>query len=328
MSSSSSSLLDVELLPGRPPVLQVAGTGDPVGWADRHREAVRALVTEHGSVLVRGLGLRDADQTGAVFSRLADVLVAEREAFAPRDVVADGVHSSTTWPAAQPMCMHHELSYLLEVPGLLLLACLTAPTDGGTTGLADGTAVLEALPTDLVARFEREGWLLARTYNDEIGASWTEAFGSTDRSVVESYCHGQDIEFAWQADGGLRTRQRRPAVVRHPVSGRRCWFNQVAFLSEWTLDPEVREYLVDAYGEDGLPFTTRFGDGTPIGEDVVALLNEVYPAHTVREAWQAGDLMLVDNIRTAHDREPYTGPREVLVGLGDPVRPAGGGVTR
>ena len=328
MLSSSSSLLDVDLSPGRPPVLRVVDTGDPVGWADRHREAVRALVTEHGSVLVRGLGLRDADQTGAVFSRLADVLVAEREAFAPRDVLAEGVHSSTTWPAAQPMCMHHELSYLLDVPGLLLLACLTAPTDGGTTGLADSTAVLDALPPDLVARFEREGWLLARTYNDEIGAPWTEAFGTTDRSVVESYCHGQDIEFAWQADGGLRTRQRRPAVVQHPVTGRRCWFNQVAFLSEWTLDPEVREYLVDAYGEDGLPFTTRFGDGAPIGEDVIALLNEVYPAHTVREPWQAGDLMLVDNIRTAHDREPYTGPREVLVGLGDPVRPAGGGVAR
>jgi alpha-ketoglutarate-dependent taurine dioxygenase len=328
MLSSSSSLLDVDLLPGRPPVLRAAGTGDPVGWADRHREAVRALVTEHGSVLVRGLGLREADQTGAVFSRLADVLLAEREAFAPRDVIADGVHSSTTWPAAQPMCMHHELSYLLEVPGLLLLACLTAPTDGGTTGLADGTAVLDALPPDLVARFEREGWLLARTYNDEIGAPWTEAFGTSDRSVVESYCHRQAIEFEWQADGGLRTRQRRPAVVRHPASGRRCWFNQVAFLSEWTLDPEVREYLVDAYGEDGLPFTTRFGDGAPIGADVISLLNEVYPAHRVREPWQAGDLMLVDNIRTAHDREPYTGPREVLVGLADPVRPAAGGGSR
>ena len=30
--------------------------------------------------------------------------------------------------------------------------------------------------------------------------------------------------------------------------------------------------------------------------------------------------MLVDNVRTAHSREPYSGPREVLVGMGDPVR--------
>ena len=84
--------------------------------------------------------------------------------------------------------------------------------------------------------------------------------------------------------------------------------------------PEVREYLVDVYGADGLPFNTRFGDGDPIGEDVVQLLNRVYEANTVREPWQAGDLMLVDNIRTAHSREPYEGAREVLVGMGDPIR--------
>jgi hypothetical protein len=35
---------------------------------------------------------------------------------------------------------------------------------------------------------------------------------------------------------------------------------------------------------------------------------------------QAGDLMLVDNIRTAHSREAYEGPREILVGMAEPVR--------
>ena len=84
--------------------------------------------------------------------------------------------------------------------------------------------------------------------------------------------------------------------------------------------PEVREYLVDVYGDDGLPFNTRFGNGDPIGEDVVQLLNEVYEANTAREPWQAGDLMLVDNIRTAHSREPFEGPREVLVAMADAVR--------
>jgi Taurine catabolism dioxygenase TauD, TfdA family len=82
----------------------------------------------------------------------------------------------------------------------------------------------------------------------------------------------------------------------------------------------VREYLVDVYGADGLPFSTRFGGGDPVGGDVVQLLNEVYEAHTAREPWQPGDLMLVDNIRTAHSREAYQGPREVLVAMADAVR--------
>ena len=322
MSSSSppASLPGVDLQPGKPPVLAAEATGDPPGWAARHRDALRAVVTEHGSVLVRGLGLSDPAQTGAVFHRLATALMTEKEAFASRRTYSDGVYSSSKWPPNQVMCMHHELSYTLQFPGLMLFACLSAPTGGGATAVADSPAVLGALPTELVGRFEREGWLLTRNYNDEIGASFAEAFGTGDRAAVESYCRDGAIEFEWQPDGGLRTRQRRSAVVRHPVTGQRCWFNQIAFLNEWTMDPEVHEFLVDVYGADGLPFNTRFGNGDPIGEDVVQLTNSVYEAHTAREPWQAGDLLLVDNVRTAHSREPFEGPREVLVAMADPVR--------
>ena len=220
------------------------------------------------------------------------------------------------------MCMHHELSYRLEVPSLMLFACLSAPTAGGATAVSDsrdrarrttrraGHAVrarrLDAYPQ--LQRRDRGDRSLRRS-------------GPTDRAAVESYCRANAIGFEWQPDGGLRTWQRRSAVVHHPVTGQRCWFNQIAFLNEWTIDPEVREYLVDMYGADGLPFNTRFGNGDPIGADVVQLLNQVYEDNTVREPWQAGDLMLVDNIRTAHSREAYEGPREILVGMADAGTP-------
>jgi alpha-ketoglutarate-dependent taurine dioxygenase len=312
--------IDVELRPGTPPILRVDAATEAPSWAAAHRDALRAVVLEHGSVLVRGLGLRDAAEVGAVFRALAAGLLTEREAFAPRRTYSEGVYSSTKWPPNEPMCMHHELSYALDAPGLMMFACLGAPTAGGATAVADSPSVLDALPRDLVERFEREGWLLTRSYNEDIGARVDEAFGTSDRDVVERYCRVNEIELEWQPAGGLRTRQRRPAVARHPVTGQRCWFNQIAFLNEWTMDPEVREFLVDVYGADGLPFSTRFGNGDPIGEDVVRLINGVYEANTVRESWQAGDLMLVDNLRTAHGREPFQGPREVLVAMADPVR--------
>ena len=313
------STLEIDLQPGRPPMLRAPSSGDASAWAAEHREALRAAVVEHGSVLIRGLGLRDAPEVGSVFRRLANGLMEEKEAFAPRSAYSDGVYSSTKWPANQQMCMHHELSYRLEFPGLMLFACLAAPTRGGATTVANSATVLESLPGDLVGRFEQHGWLLTRTYNDEIGASYAEAFGTDDRGAIESYCRSNAIGFEWQPDDGLRTWQRRSAVVRHPVTGQRCWFNQIAFLNEWTLAPEIREYLVDVYGADGLPFNTWFGNGDPIGADVVDLLNEVYEANTAREPWQAGDLLLVDNIRTAHSREPFEGSREVLVALADRV---------
>lgn len=312
--------LDVNVRPGKPAMLQVAETGEAAAWVARHRDALRGAVVEHGSLLVRGLGIRDATEASAVFRNLADALMFEKEAFAARKAYPDGVYTSSTWPANQPMCMHHEQSYRVEFPGLMLFACLTAAAKGGATAVADAAAMLEALPRDLVERFEREGWTLVRNYNPEIGGSYADAFGTEDRDAVEAYCSANAIEFEWKADGNLRTRQRRSAVVKHPVTGVRCWFNQIAFLNEWTMAPDVHEFLVDEYGADGLPFNTGFGNGDSIGADIVELINQKYDANTAREPWQAGDLMIVDNIRSAHSREAFEGSREIVVGMGEAVR--------
>ena len=307
--------------PRRPPLLPVTAAGDPARWAAAHRDALRATLLEHGALLVRGLGLRDAAAVGAVFRALAGSgLMAEREAFAPRQTYAEGVYSSTKWPANQQMCMHHELSYTLQFPGTMMFACLTAPAEGGATAVADSPTVLNSLPRGAGGPV-RAGRLDAHPHlrRGDRGGLDRGVRHRQPRPRWSSYCRANGIEFAWQPDGGLRTRQRRSAIVRHPVTGQPCWFNQIAFLNQWTLAEDVREYLVEVYGEDGLPFNTRFGNGDPIGKDIVEMLNGINEANTAREAWQPGDLLLVDNIRTAHSREAYTGPREVLVGMADPV---------
>jgi alpha-ketoglutarate-dependent taurine dioxygenase len=321
-TESLISLPNVDLEAGKPSMLRVSASGDAARWVAEHRDALRGFVAEHGALMVRGLALRNATETEAVFRQFGN-LMTEVESFAPRQRYTRGVYSSSKWPPNQPMCQHHELSYTLEPPSLMMFACLTAAASGGATPVADSPAVLDALPAELVKRFEQVGWVLVRNYNDDIGASFAEAFGTDDRGAVEKYCRANAIEFEWRPDCGLHTSQRRSAVVRHPVTGRRCWFNQIAFLNEWTMDPEVREYILDVYGEEGLPFNTRFGNGDPIGADVVEVINNAYQANTIREPWQAGDLMLVDNVRMTHGREPFEGSREVLVAMAEPLRLAG-----
>src|SRR2546423_11000965 len=123
--SSLASLLDLELTPGEPPLVRAgAGTREGTGaanWAAGHRNALRAAVAEHGCVLIRGLGLRDAAGTRAVFRRLAVSLMDEKEAFAPRQALAAGpdsgtLYSATPWPPRQQASMHHELRYRPERP--------------------------------------------------------------------------------------------------------------------------------------------------------------------------------------------------------------------
>ena len=314
-----AALPQVDRRNGGPATLRVEPNGDAATWVRERRDALRAFVVDHGALLVRGLELRgaaDAEEALRAFGGLMPT----REAFAARQQYADGVYSSSPWPPNQVMCLHHELSYLREPPGFMMFACLEAPRDGGATPLADASAVLRALPAPVVERFEKEGWLLTRNYHEGIGASLFEAFGTDDRPSVEEYCRSHGIDFQWQGDGSLRTWQRRDAVVRHPFSRKKCWFNQVAFLSRWTMAPELREYLVDLYGEDGLPFDTSYGNGDPIEAEVIDTINDAYEANAMREKWSAGDLLFMDNLGTAHGREPYVGPREVLVAMADPAR--------
>ncbi|MFF8635232.1 TauD/TfdA family dioxygenase [Streptomyces pilosus] len=295
---------------------------DAVAWASGHRAELRDLVARHGAVLVRGLDLDSRERAVETVAAVLGEGMSEREGFAPRDPYGTpGVYSSSHWPADQPMCMHHELSYAARAPRLLAFACVTPPASGGVTALADARAVLADLPPALVEPFERHGWRLTRSYNPFVGIGWQEAFGSTDRAEVDRYCAEHGIETRWDADGGLRTAQTRPAVLAHPATGERCWFNQIAFLNEWTMAPEVRSFLTAEFGPEGLPFNTFRGDGAPLDRATVDLINEVYERHTVREPWRRGDLLLVDNVRTAHSREPYRGEREIVAGLGEPFTP-------
>ncbi|HEY0697349.1 MAG TPA: TauD/TfdA family dioxygenase [Micromonospora sp.] len=315
--------LNVTLTVGSPPVVEPTAPVDPadaVAWLSERAEQLGAVLRDEGVFLVRGLGLDTPERVGQAARVFIGEPIAERESFAKRRSYGDHVYSGSEWSADQPMCMHHEVSYARVVPSTIVFGCLRAPAVGGCTAVADAQQVLKALPERLVSRFETEGWILTRNYGGVVGVPWQDAFGTGDRAGVEEYCRANGIETTWRPDGTLRTRQRRNAVLRHPVTGERCWFNQVAFLNEWTLDPVIREYLLLEFGPDGLPFNSAHGDGEAIGDALVQLINDTYEGLTRRTPWRTGDLMVVDNVRTAHSREVYEGDREIAVVLGDPLR--------
>ncbi|MEU7582058.1 TauD/TfdA family dioxygenase [Streptomyces sp. NPDC041068] len=314
---------DLALTEGRIPVLRLPQAAAPAA-ADLPRAEIRALLARHGAVLVRGLGLASPADLAAAGRALGVVTMAEREGFTSRQAHGDDVYSASDWPSEDQLCMHHELSYAAVVPSTALFGCLRAPRSGGVAAVADGERVLDLLPAALVERFEREGWQLARNYL-EFGFSWTEAFGTDDKDRVTRYCAENAVDCTWTEDGGLRTRQHRAAVLRHPATGRRVWFNQAAFLHESSLDPIIREHLEELYGVEGLPFRTLYGDGDgeTIPTGVVDTINEAYGSAGLSEPWQDGDLLVVDNLRMAHGRDPYEGEREMVVLFGDPVRLVG-----
>ncbi len=301
----------------KPPVLDV--DSEATRWLREQRDDVLRLLDEHGTVVLRSVdGLDEAMVRDAALA-ISSGLFVEKEAMTGRDQLAHGVYSPSIWPQTQQMCMHHELSYRLQFPGKMLFACIDPADSGGEIEVADGAAMLDVLPPDLVDRVEKEGWILARSFGDDMGLSVEDAFGSSSKADIESYCEQNKIDFRWTNDGGLQTRQRRPGVVYHQRTERRVWFNQLAFLSEWTLDLAVRDFLIDEFGADGLPFNTFFGNGEPLTSEIVSSIADAYTSLSASTPMQSGDITVVDNVRMAHGRAPFEGDRRLLVAMCDPV---------
>jgi alpha-ketoglutarate-dependent taurine dioxygenase len=288
-------------------------------WLRDSRAELRAGLDEHGAVYVRGLPMQTVDD----FARLRDVLIQSatpyREKATKRSDFGNSVFSSTDLPPAQRINLHNENSYTTVFPGILLFGCLVAPASGGATPVADCRRVLRALPDEIVERGRKHGWVLSRTYSEEMGLSWSTSFATASVAQVEAYCEENGIACSWTDDGELKTSQLRSAIITHPRTGDESWFNHLAFWNVWTLPESIRETLVDELGVENLPFNTSFGDGEDLVQADMDRINEAYERTMVRRSWQAGDLLLVDNLLAAHGRESFQGDRKILVAMGEPV---------
>lgn len=320
-AAANSLLADCVTEPGSPAVLRLNQDelGDLCEWLGANREALRGVLDVHGALVLPGLPVKSPDDFAAVRDAFFVSRASYREKATPRSNFGNDVYSSTDFPARQTIRPHNENSYTLNFPGLLMFGCLTAPTEGGATPVTDVRRVLRELPESLVSEFRERGWALVRNYTDEIGLPWNTAFGTDDKAEVAEYCAGNLVGLEWLPDESLRTVQRRSAIITNPRLGEEIWFNHLVFWSEWSLAPEVREMMVEEFGSGGLPFNTTFGDGEPVSQADVSIIDDAYTEATVRRTWEPGDLMIVDNLISAHGREPFAGDRKVVVAMGEAV---------
>ena len=164
-------------------------------------------------------------------------------------------------------------------------------------------------------RFDLLGVRYVRHHGLGIDLPWQEVFQTQDPREVEAYCRAQGVGFEWLADTTLRTWQDRPASVSLPETEERVWFNQAHLFHPSGLPVAVQQGLRLGSAGHSLPRTALFGDGTDIPEADLTEIRRVMRDCTVPVPWQAGDTLLLDNMRLAHGRASYSGQRRVLVML-------------
>ncbi len=75
--------------------------------------------------------------------------------------------------------------------------------------------------------------------------------------------------------------------------------------------------LLESFSENELPYNTYYGDGTPVDSSVLESIRAAYEKETCYFTWQKGDILMIDNMLVVHGRKPFSGKREILVGMAD-----------
>ncbi|HBL30255.1 MAG TPA: taurine catabolism dioxygenase TauD [Acidobacteria bacterium] len=291
---------------------------DLVGWAKNHLDQIEAYLDERGGILFRGFNLGGIDrfqELNQATSRTGLLEYSYRST--PRTQVQGKIYTSTEYPAQQHIPLHNEMAYSRSWPLRITFFCVKNAERGGETPIADSRRVHERIPREIREEFAARQVLYVRNYGQGLDLPWQTVFQTESREDVERFCREHGIELEWKDDGGLRTKQLCQAVAVHPRTGAPVWFNQAHLFHFSSLEPALRESLLRSFGEENLPRNACFGDGSPIDPAALAEIRRAYQEETVAFPWQEGDVLLLDNMLTAHGRAPFEGERKILVGMSD-----------
>jgi alpha-ketoglutarate-dependent taurine dioxygenase len=282
--------------------------------ANIQRKFLHKQLLRYGALLLRGFQMKNT----ADFERFARVF-SEKELFnyaggvSPRIVLSDGVYTSTEYPAQFSLSLHNELSYSNIYPSLLFFGCLIAPQTGGETTLGNSRRILQKIDSQILDMFTRKKLCYVRNLQADKGSgySWQEAFESEDKETVEIICRKAGADFQWKDDGGLRVSQIRPAILTHSITKEEVWFNQADGFHPSNLSEE----LLATLREDELRLNVYFGDGTPIDSAMLGHIRRFLESETISHRWQVGDILILDNILSAHGRMPFVGARKIILAM-------------
>lgn len=304
-----------------PLVIQPSMNGvNLASWAASNREYIQAELAKHGGILFRNFRVdsplkfeefaRSVASNGELFDEYGDL---------PRDTPGAKVYHSTPYPADKSILFHNESSHMHRWPMKIFFYCVKAAEKGGATPIIDCRKSYQTLDPALIKRMAEKKLMYVRNFIDGLDVSWQQFFQTTDKNKVEAYCRKVGLDFVWKGEKQLTTRQICQAVARHPHTGEMLFFNQIQLHHISTLDPEVRSSMLAMFQEEDLPRNVYYGDGTPIEASVVAEISALYDQQAVRFQWQAGDVILLDNMMVAHSRDPFEGTRKILVAMAELV---------
>lgn len=288
-------------------------------WIAGNLEKVEGWLRTYGGIRFHGFSVADAEELEKVSFALGKPVMNYLERTSPRTKVHNKVYTSTEYSRFEEILPHNELSYAFNWPMKIIFFCLLPAKKGGETPLTDVRMVLRNISEKTKQSFVNRKIQYIRNIDSEIGLSWREVYQVDTKEQVEEFLTRNGCSFKWLSDERLRVTWIKPALIQHPFTHQWIWFNHGLFYHKSLLPVGAK----DAFSEEDLPFSTRYGDGGAIEPVVIEELKHAFEVSSNSFALEKGDVLLLDNMLIAHGRKPFEGDRKVLVTMLQPFDKTG-----
>jgi alpha-ketoglutarate-dependent taurine dioxygenase len=254
-----------------------------------------SAVTEHyrtaGAVLFRGFqtDMKAFDEFTSSF--IADCVVNGNDT---RDDVVPDRHIQTVNTGFDPIPLHAEMAYSPFKPDTLFFYCMTPPRKpGGETLLCDGVEVWLKMASETRKLFQRQ----------RIKHSFKKS------RLLGAQCRGRE--------GALAGDDRVRRFERHPEGSVDLEYVAPAVQPAKHLDASA--FANSVIVEDQ---SAGFEDGSPVTRDLRLELFALTVTLSYKLAWEAGDILMVDNSRVMHGRTRIGSEdeRRIVVRMGREIR--------
>jgi alpha-ketoglutarate-dependent taurine dioxygenase len=329
-------------------------------FLEKNSKQVLTDISNFGAVLIRGFELdHESDFEKAIESIKGMVPILRDDVlfYDSGRLVIEGtkavMHTNANYKTGGTLsmpCYHTENYYAPDVSQYISFYCKQPSELGGETGIVNMCKLYSLLPESIKEKMTSQSFLVG---SEEV-ETWQLYTGMSEQELFK-FCSESGLQIARHNERSYLL-IFKPSVIRHPVtrelalnvnmntwtnfglaqslkkkfladySGSEWWLHRIVWRMPWWIS--YLRFLTPQSALAWLRYKMTSKDQPNFGDRISSILNKQeidVLASAIRQShasvqWKAGDILIIDNLKMAHEGMPGRGDRVIRAIIANPVR--------
>lgn len=327
--------------PGLPKILSTPSgmsVSDFLAQVKGNQSELREQLASHGALLFRKCGVKTTDDFHQLLNSLNIEPCDPNHYYGEvmRASTGDNVMEPTLVPPDLVIAPHNESAFWYKQPEYISFFCQETHALGGQTPIIDCAKVAADFSPELREKLLESSAVNEYVFDDlhsnktlvkgQKRNSWQVAFQTSERDVVEAIAaERNDVELFWRKAGALHVKIKSAVFATHPTTGQLCFRAMRAF------DFANVKYMLQEFAKDQMPYSkylssksiiglsswltskklvehqkyswkTTIQDGPELTPEQRTSVTDTLFKHATIFRWHPEDVLVIDNVKTAHGR--------------------------